>query len=331
MTTEPIPIETINVLLDSKYGERNTNGYSFDLKHNITLDNNETATVYVSDFYSVNGLLNTPNSCSMIITSGGVSNTVTIEGNQNYTDFGVLRSDLNDKMPNGFSVSDDPNILELKRIRIEFANQFTITDVGIPDGHDSLLKKIAILEGSSKTIDGNQAMESEDVVDLDMGVHNLYISIREITNSNRTLASGIQRNDIVNRIPILQKYGDPLIFDATNPLSLYKFTARNLNRLTVVLTDDENRVYVPNRYTMGIKIQKYYQNQTLMKDKILEEIYKKMVDERQKYKHVNIATDKDHPIQEELCVLPNPQRDNVSIGAVRSNKWWIGPNSVPYD
>lgn len=329
MTAEPIPVETVNILLDSKFGTRTDFGYTFDLGHNVTLDNNETGTVYVSDFYCINGLLNTPNSCSLIITSStGVSTTVTITGNQNFTERTNLAAVVNAACPAGFTCQ---YIETLQHIFIQSGNQFSLTDEGIPDGHESLLKKLGILKGVSKSVDGQHRMESEDVVDLDVGVHNLYISIREILNSNRTLASGIQRNDIINRIPILQKYGDPIVFDASNPLSLYKFTARNLNRLTITLTDDENRVYIPNRFTMGIKIQKFYQNQTLMKDKILEEIYKKMVDERKKYNHVNIATDKDHPIQEELCVLPNPQKDNVSIGAVRSHKWWMGSDSVPYN
>ncbi len=330
MSAEPIPVETVNILLDSKFGTRTSTGYSFDLGHNVTLDNNETGTVYVSDFYCINGLLNTPNSCSFVITVAGVSNTVTITGNKNFKDRQVLIDDVIDVLPAGFTIAYDDTIK--KAIISHPTEQFSITDEGIDAAHDSLSKKLGILTGISVVTTGTtNEMKSADVIDLNVGVHNLYISIREITNTNRTLASGIQRNDVINRIPILQNFGDPIIFDASNPLSLYKFTARNLNRLTVTLTDDENRVYIPNRMTMGIKIQKFYHNQTLMKDKILEEIYKKMVDERKKYNHVNIATDKDHPIQEELCVLPNPQKDDVSIGAVRENKWWMGAGSVPYN
>ncbi len=329
-----IPVETVNILLDSKYGTKTSQGYTFELGHGVSLDNKEIGTCYISDFYSFHGLKNFPRDSSFQIQKGaGLITEIIIVGNQNITTLSSLATLISEQLTaqgiTNVTASQIPNDYKIKFTSSD-NEQFTLSDKEITTS-DSLLKFLNIENNTISTaVNGETLIMSEFEVDIFAGVHNLYIAIDEISNQSRTLASGIQRNNIINRIPIIQKFGEQIVFDATTPVSEFKYTARNLNRLTITLTDDENRVYIPGRFTMSLKIHKYYKDVTTKKDKLLEEIYKNMITEKN-YNHINIANDKDVPVLQELCVLPDPQKDDVTIGAVRSHKWWSGKGSIPYN
>lgn len=335
-------IETLNIILDSDSAQRDNVGksFTFSFSNSINIENKEVAYISVRDFSCLQALPNIGELSTFKVTfedDGGMIYEIGLDaGYYEASNFeGRLREVINSVLAGtGHNLTFqryDTGVNTATHMKYEFYS--TTGDFTLYDGVGySIIRRLGISNNSKSTVNtsGNPSVISEYDTDLNTGIHNLYIAIDQIQTDTRVNASQLKRNNVIAKIPIVNGYGEYIMFQAQEPVTKFKYGVNCLNQITIRLLDDNNVSYMPSRFTLSLTVEKYYVDEVLMKDKIIEEVFKKLQIDND-YKHNPLASHKDNPVTVGGCQMSDPLKTDVSLGAVRSNRWWMGKNSVPYE
>ena len=240
-------INTNHIFLDSTTARLVNGTYEFNLSPPIQEGHLQENYLYVTEFSSVNTLLNINDSnriVSIIVGGQTYTGNLTSKNISTGTDLATaLNTIFNTATTGNITFTFDVNTL--KMIATHNANS-PMTFAGSLFS-DMLHYPVNEVVASPTT--------SSQAVDVHRATHNLYVSIQEISNSVIHVGSADNIPNRICKIPIVEAFGSYIMYQATLPIQKALVNGKMVNTLRVRLYSDDGQSFIPPRFTMTLAVE----------------------------------------------------------------------------
>lgn len=240
--------DNFHIYLDSDYGRKQGNQYQFQISPPIQIHGNDTGLVFLKEFSGQNNLYNineTNQTASIQVGSNAVVSVVLDIGY--YSSGKALASHLTTKFAStGVSFAFIEATLKMMASST-LASSLIFSGV--------IFERMLNFPVDTTIEITQQPVISTNEIDINRGIHNVYVSVAEISNNVRMIGSNYGIPNRISKIPLVNAFGNYVVYQANDPVQKSPIENVVLSNLTVQLSSDDLQVYEPERFTATLCIE----------------------------------------------------------------------------